>query len=170
MHSVPDRAILTPALLRRFQAEGEFDGADGRHQAFIETQDGRILVHGHGLMVLPEQQMFGVDMIRLMNRALHHDGAWMVVFTHQRPPAVSLVAMAEYQRIVFIWVDKDGDVQFPLETDEDFSEVMGHGADHWLENAEAAWQIWKFSQAMIDPQEGETFKKALGERAPSSIN
>lgn len=173
--------VVTPALLRRFIAEAEMEGGDGRHYALIRRNDGSLLAHHPGSPVLsPMQLLWSQDILRLLNRELHHDGAWCLVFTHPKPRAIDNIFQdakhADYGRYVLLWMDADGDVQIPFEwlegsTSElrDFASVMLAGVESTAQKCEGAWELWREMMVkVIQPKEGQTFKRARGERAPSA--
>ena len=62
-----------------------------------------------------------------------------------------------------MWMDRDGDAQFSIEFDRDFTLYHGPGPDPMLEKCEAAWQNWNWAVKPSSTQEGQTFKRALGE-------
>jgi hypothetical protein len=163
-----DDLVITPALLRRFHAEAELEGGDGRHYAVIRSNDGSLLVHDPGSpSISGEQWIWTADLLELLNRELHHDGAWVVVFTHPLP---------DYRRYVLLWLDRDGDVQFALEWVagensgfRDFVDVLLAGVHSTAQKCQVAWEIWHTMMIeVIEPREGQTFKRARGERASST--
>jgi hypothetical protein len=176
MRDIDDRILATPALLARLAAEARFEGGTGIYWGIAVRQGGLLVpfrsAPAHPVPV-PEQQMFANDMALALNRRLHHDGAWLVLFTH---PATTFAALpiigapVDFGRFVFLWMDRDGDVQFPVECSDDFTEVLLAGPDHWMESAEQAWQQWRRQHAALDLREGEVYRRALGECAPSQAN
>jgi hypothetical protein len=178
-----ENKIVTPTLLRRFELEAEGEGGDRRYYGCILLPDGNLIVHHPGSPALaPEQLMWAQDVLRFLNRELHHDGAWVVVFTHPKPASVEnpLLAVnlhAEYARYVLLWLDQDGDVQIPIEWMEgdgeaglrDWTDVLLAGMDAVGMAATYAWDAWhRLMVQVIDRKEGrDTFKRAQGE-APKS--
>lgn len=177
-----DDTLITPTLLRRFISEALLEHGDGRHCAFLLRSNGNLVRHNPASPdIVPEQTMFADDVLRRLNRELHHDGAWVIVFTHPNPtpPGWSIFTQprTEYRRYVLLWLDADGDVQLPIEWVEgesdllDFAEVLAAGIDSVLNLCEGAWTMWHLHmREVIDPQPGETFQRARGERAPSARN
>lgn len=180
MTKLADDILITPALLRRFHAEAELEGGDGRYYAIVRCQDGKILAHHPGApLLMPEQALWAGDVITLLNRELHHDGAWVVVFTHPIPPQLDHVLHDprhwEYGRYVLLWLDRDGDVQIPYEWVKgesellDWADVMLAGIECVGHKCEGAWQTWHMlMRQVIDPQEGETYKRAQGQAPKTS--
>lgn len=180
MHRVPDEILINTALLRRFQEEAELEGGDGRHFAMIHRKDGSFLAHNPiGPELDGSQQVFAETMLNRLNRELHHDGAWAIVFTHPRPDDgsgdhVLLMTTWQYGRFVFLWIDQDGDVAFPFEWSQgegdefDFADVLLSGVESWMDRCEQAWQTWQLLMLeVIDPAEGQRYRRAMGETPAS---
>ena len=169
--------IVTPALIERFAAEAEFEGEPGGYYALIPRDDGDVLAHHpYAPAAEPHQLLWAQDVLRKLNRELHRDGAWVVCFTH---PGGALSAPhtpghVEYARYCLIWLDPDGDAQFTLEwrANEsellDFADVMLAGIESTLQKCETAWTIWHtHMRKVLEPREGQTYRRAQGERPPS---
>ena len=155
------------AALRRCQAEAE--GGDGWWMCFRRT-NGEIVEHAAGPMVSAPQRMFAHDMIGAANRHLHYDGAWLIVFTHPEPAPKDRAVQVEhhpYRRFVIMWLDRDGDIQFPIENDDPFWRALSSGPDWWMEQLVTAHATWKAAIAPLELRRAETFKKAQGQVAPS---
>ena len=174
MHRLQDNILVTPALLRRIDAEAAFEDGDGRFHALIQRNDGSYIGHLMGPQASAEQMMFGCDVLKLLNTELHHDGAWLVEFTNPGPSEHALLSQPEYQRFALMWMDRDGDVQFTLDWIAgegdlfDFADVLLAGLEMWGDHAEEAWKIWheKVIQALA-PTEAQTIKAAQGQTAPT---
>lgn len=181
MPSLPEHDVITPTLLRRFRDEGAFEDADGRHCGLILRDGGRDLIkHAppDSLDPSPEQLLWAGDILRLLNRELHHDGAWVVVFTHVLPVDAFCilrdVSAANYGRYALIWVDQDADPQFTVEWQagegdlRTFVDVMLAGVASTGQKCEMAWEIWQtHMRKVLEPKLGQLFRRAKGERAPS---
>lgn len=172
--------LLSPLLLRRFELEALAEDGNGQYYACILRQDGDLVVHhplGPPLDVV--QLMWARDLLALLNRELHHDGAWVIVFTHPQPPSIEQVAAAtahrSYARYALIWLDADGDPQFTQEWQQnitsdlrDFACVVEQGLEAVAAKAEACWRLWHLCmREVIDPTPDQLFKRAKGERPPS---
>ena len=175
-----DDTLITPTLLKRFVAEGMMEEGDGQHYACVQRSNGDFLVHHPGSpAALGEQTLFAADILRRLNRDLHHDGAWVIVFTHPSPPIEGSMILAqpghcEYRRYVLLWLDADGDVQIPVvwvkgECDQwDFAEVLREGPEPIIGLCEGAWTTWHLHmRQVLEPRAGETFKRAKGQRQGS---
>jgi hypothetical protein len=169
-----DNLLALPAVRSRLSAEAQGTA----WWALTRREDlSQMVLSGQGDYApglrsapLPEQIMFAQDMTAALNRHLHHDGRWFVQFTH--PDAVPLLGNAgtgaEYRRWVMLWLDEDGDCQFPVENDEPFAYALMAGPDHWMETAESAWQAWRHHMRdVLAPVAGQTFKRAQGQ-APAA--
>lgn len=170
--------LITPALLKRFQAEAEIDGNDGHFYALIRRDNGDFLAHHPGSPPLvPEQTMWACDVLRRINRELHHDGAWVIVFTDPAPVGADEVMFvhsghAEYGRYALLWADEDADVQFAVEWVRnesevlDWTDVLMAGIESVMGKCETAWTLWNtHMREVLDPAEGQTFKRARGQQA-----
>src|SRR5580704_2855890 len=174
--------IVTPSLLQRFAIEAHQEAGNGQHYAVILRDSGDLTVHHPGSPpASAEQMMFAADVLKKLNRELHHDGAWVIVFTHPAPfdPAFSIYAQphAMYRRFVFLWLDNDGDAQIPVEWIEnesemlDFADVLTAGIEWIMQNCENAWDMWHHHKVkVIERKPDETFKRAKGQRAPSAVH
>lgn len=175
MHKLDEKTLITPALIRRFQAEASEHG-DGRFCAWIQTGAGQFLSHNIGPEAEAYIQQFCLDVMTAANRSLHHDGAWVVMVT-QAPPMTALALgdaqPGDYREIIVLWMDKDGDVQLPIhiQDDEDFFNIFTVPLTDWLESLETGWQEWNhMMNQVLDRKQDQTFKRAQGQAptAPSS--
>ena len=170
MHKVEEKHLITASLLRRFEAEASFEDGDGRYFGLIHRGDGAFLTHGMGPHPSPEQMVFAQDVLKLLNKELHHDGAWVIVFTNPQPLALAISNLTEYARFAILWMDRDGDVQFTLDWVDgegdmfDFADVLLAGLETWGNHAEQAWQTWHMIiREAVDPSESQTIKAAQGQ-------
>lgn len=178
---LPESLLVTPTLLRRFMDESVWEDGDGRHYGIMLRDDGNLIAHGppDSKTPIPEQMIWAGDVLKKLNKELHHDGAWVVVFTH--PKVAQLLSIfqdakhCDYGRYALIWVDGDGDPQFTVEWMagegdlRDFDDVLLAGIVSTMNKCEAAWEMWHLHMRKnLDPKEGQTFKKAQGQQAPST--
>ena len=178
MPRIDDDTLITTALLRRFALEAQMAGVSDQYYALIQRSSGELLSHHPGApSAVPEQIMWSADVLRRLNRELHHDGAWCVVFCDPKPPEHGELAVfagsghREYARYALLWLDQDGDVQFAVEwvRDEsellDWADVLLAGIDSVMQKCEAAWEIWKLNMRdVLDHGEGQLIKRAKGQR------
>jgi hypothetical protein len=171
---------VSPTLLRRFELEGQYEEGDGRHYACILRENNDLIAHHpYSPSIEAHQMLWARDMLVRLNKELHHDGAWVACFTHPsrltEPEVMADGGHREYRRVCLLWLDKDGDVQFTwdwladhIADVRDFATLMLHGP-HWvMQQLEEAHRLWSIAQETLDLQEGQTFKRAQGERAPST--
>lgn len=182
MARLDDDTLLTAALLSRFAEEAQLEGGDGRYFAFVERSNGDLLEHNpEAPPICGEQAMFAADVLKKLNRELHHDGAWVIVFTAPDKPTPGTLIFAspdgvEYARYAILWVDTDGDVAFAVEWVRnesellDFADVLMAGLEATMQHCEFAWQAWHLAmRQVLDPKEGQTFKRAKGQW-PASLS
>jgi hypothetical protein len=171
--------LVTPTLLKRFELEGDAEAGPGQGQyyAIILRENGDLVVHHPtGPQLDPIQQLWAGNLLKMLNRELHHDGAWVIVFTNPKPNAEGLAIYAhpahrEYLRYAIVFVDKDADPQFTVEwlagDNADFStfaQVVAAGIESTCQKCEAAWELHQeYMVKLIAPKEGQTFRKAKGE-------
>lgn len=171
MHHLDDTIMITPALIRRFHDEAHMDQGPGAFVAFMQRSNGQFLVNApsDNFTIDPNQTIFAQDVLTALNRQLHHGGAWVIVFTHPLPMR-SAIEVTEYGRFVLMWMDMDGDVQFPFEwehgagEERDFADVLMSGKDSWLNRCETAWQTWQLHMRQIlAPKPDQLVKAAQGQ-------
>ncbi|WP_341702616.1 hypothetical protein [Ferrovibrio sp.] len=157
------------AVLQRLDQEAE----GGPWSAVTYLRDGKAMLLGPDGAPdwAPDQFMFASDMAKGLNNWLHHDGFWIVGWTH--PSRIVLLNQPgrSYTRMVMIWFDQDGDPGFTVESEDSVWKMLECGPRQWAEQAEQAWQQWeRLMHEVLDPREGQTFKRAQGQTAPSQLN
>ena len=184
MPMLRDDLLITKTLLARFAAEGVHMNGDGRQYGFIRRDNGETTTwNPYSPEIIPEQTMFALDVLNKLNRELHHNGAWVMVFTDPKPADTGGLAMlarsgqAEYSRYVIMWLDEDGDVQFPIEWVEnecephDFAGVLVLGIENIVGLCEGAYELWHLHmRQVLEPKEGELYKRAQGQLPASYRN
>jgi len=172
---IADHLLMTPTLLRRFEIEAYLDGGDGRYYAVMERAGGAIATHNPGSPeVEPDQLMWAMDVLRLVNREVGHGGVWVVSFSNPVKPSIEKIYV-EYDRYALIWLDQDGDPQFTVEWVKndgemrDFADVLITGRHATANKCEASWQQWHLlMRDVLLPEENQTFKRAQGQAPTSS--
>lgn len=173
MHKLDNDTLITCSLLRRFRAEAEHEGGDGRFYAYIQKSNGDLVTDQNGPDIGPNEFMFANDMLTFLNKELHHDGAWCIVFTGFRTTRESIlipsVCVGEYTRFAFLWLDKDGDVQFANDCELGIVWATTQMSLHdWAGQCEAAWGLWhKAMRLVLEPKPSELYKRAQGQTAPT---
>lgn len=164
-----EKLLFTPALSSRYHAEADGLG----YWMVVTTRSGLQTIRTGCDKPMPEQEMFCRDMGRVLNRHLHHDGAWIVGLVDPKPELTIDLSGAgrDYDRALMIWVDEDGDPQFTVEIEDLWWRILAKGPDHWIEKAETAWRRWHHHmREVLEPKNGETYKRAQGEAPPSQRN
>lgn len=183
MARLPYDKLISITLLRRFELEANAERGGQQYYALMLRDDGDLVAHHpFGPQLDPAQMIWAADVIRRLNKELHHDGAWVVCFTDPLPVLLETVLSAppkhaEYGRYCLIWLDRDGDPQFTQEwvAGENsgflcFADVLLAGIVSTMQKCEVSWGIWREAQDVIDATEGQTFKKAQGQRASSAVH
>ncbi len=182
MPRLRENELVTASLLRRFQLEAQLAGVSEEFYALIQRDSGDFLSHHpFGPAAAVEQIMWATDVLRRLNRELHHDGAWVVVFTDPKPPQAGELAVMntaghrEYARYALLWLDHDADVQFAVEwvMNEsellDWCDVLLAGIESVMQKCETAWEIWRHhNREVLDPADGQTYARAKGQQASSA--
>lgn len=170
-----NRILITSSLKERLDLEAAADGelhpgAIPSYYAFMKLESGQILPFAGGDRTIEPseiQKVFGTVMCEALNSDLHHDGAWVVAFTH--PPSLFFVGkdVSNWQRMVRVFIDKDGDAQFSIETTGDFSAICTNKIEDWVQGAELCWSKWRHLMVdVLDPSEGQTYKRAQCQHKP----
>lgn len=161
MARMDDDLLLSIALRARFQ--GEADQLEGRPGALwwacVErgAAPGQFRHFQNGYAAEAGERLASEHLVTEANRLLHHDGAWVAQWCLQG------------RHMNMIWLDQDGDAQFTVEFDEDAYGLVQVDLHHWLEQLEGGWQSWRRLMVdVLDPKTGQTFKRAQGQRRPSS--
>jgi hypothetical protein len=183
MPRLAERLMVTPTLLQRFEEEARFEAGDERYYALMQRDNGDFLSHHpFGPTLDIEQLIWATQMLTLLNREMHHNGCWVIVFTdpvQQQLPHV-LANPAKhwmYGRYALIFLDEDGDPQFSQEwvagTTSDYgkwSDVVEAGIFSTAEKCAHSWALWhQHMRVVLEPSRarGELIKRAQGERAPA---
>jgi hypothetical protein len=171
MHRLESKTLVTVALLRRFEAEAADYG--GVYLAYIEKRDGTFLDHASpGAPAMShDQQMMALDILHRLNADLAHDGAWVCMAIGPKPAGI-LMPLAnpavDYAILMYLWMDAEGDVRFPVEFEDTVANMARKGILYWLEQAENAWRTWKGLMIdVLDPKPNQQHARARGEDAPS---
>lgn len=148
-----DDPSVTAALGRRLYIEaGE---GDGWACGVRENGDIKIVCNAQ---TRPHvfQQDFAFELVRKLNKQISNGGTWTVGWCDG------------WGKLIILWLDQDGDVQFTVEDDEPVNVILEAGADHFLSQCFDAYGKWRWSMSILDLQDGETYKRAQGERRPSA--
>lgn len=154
-----EKMLFSKAIRERLDAEAALSADLGTENetwfAVLVRQDGHIVIErnydpNNRIEVVSvddppvHQILWAESMSRLLNRELHHDGAWLVAFTH--PPGFSEMIRTEpnmeWRRVIKLWMDVDGDVAFTADLIDPFWQVMQISEHHFAEQSEESWQRW----------------------------
>lgn len=154
MKSLPSNLWTSPVLLERMAAEAAFEGAEKPHYWFVvpqgDTKREEIILKNFDenfLHVAPHelQQDFAKKLREMFQKEIGHDGIWMVGWTN--PPssgqAVAIDGDNCWGRLVFIWLDEDGDPQYAFDSFRPFISMLQEGAEYYANLAETAHDAWK---------------------------
>lgn len=142
-HNIPD--FLAQAQLDR---DLNFLFGPGWYALLLKMGGGGAFAgHSHNTEVPPDdvlQKM--LDVSKKLNRDLHHDGHWVVVWHRMK-------------RLCLIWRDNDGALQFEIGCSDPWGRVQKWSDDDFAERAEAAWLEWAVRMEIVDVRpEQQTIK------------
>lgn len=169
MTSFDEELYLSAALREAIENRARGDAGNGKWFASVQRED-RSLVSFLGpnsKLPLEWQRVFGTDVLRRLNAECGHHGAWVVFWTHPRARNVITLGDASYDRWHMVWLDADGDPQFNITCEDRFEDVVKAGVDKWVQDGEDGWQGYKEMLRVIDPQPGQQFMAAKGEKRPT---
>lgn len=173
-----EELLLTWAIRQRLDFEGAYDqdvGAlvndtartlilpfnPGSWWAAIQRTSGAVHRFESNMLVLPtvEQQVFLMELLRRLNREIHHDGRWIVAWTHGN------------QRWIAMWVDPHGDIAFTMDNEDRWEEVIKQPMLYWVGDCEGSWTAWHHSMVtVLNPAPEAEYKRAQGQRPPSTLH
>jgi hypothetical protein len=187
-HRVPDFALITEELTARLANEASQRSEEvvvgytakrhepikekrlvpGLFRCVIQAEGGLVMEFGTGPGLCMVQRMVAEDMVTALNRHLHHDGCWLFNFAAPEPKPEVPEDGRRYGRFAILWMDSDGDIQFAIDCERAFEMTITEGPDALIEKCERAWSWWKWQRGILELRPGETYKRALGEQAPSA--
>lgn len=94
------------------------------------------------------------SVVRYLNKHLHMDGAWVGGWMDDG-----------FKRFYLLWKDKDGDIQFPIDTSGEvrWSDLRNWAMEDWGNHATQAFQQWKCAMETVDAQPHQQLKLAQGQ-------
>ena len=180
---LPSNLFQSPVILRRFEHEAKFECGRGKAERplyCIAVPDPETRRGAYPLQNYPEDSIMYADphpaqcgmaawLCDWLNRYEHHDGLWVVGWTHPPTMTLTLQNMDEeaWGRLVMIWLDKDGDPQFTVESDHDLVRMIEKGERHYAALACDGWAEWdkaygkKAQKADFDLKEHEIKREVL---------
>jgi len=159
-----DRVFINADLYERWN---EVESNGGAWWAAIMTDNAGVQGIKKGHMVPDPDEMrsmFARDLCFALNRNLHHDGVWSVGWVNLKMSPV-VVEPPHYTQLIILWMDGDGDVRFPIESERPIADMMLEGMNYWLDVCEQGYQRWHHHMVeVLDPTEKDHYRKALGEK------
>lgn len=166
--SLPEHLWNSPVIKKRLFNEAGFESNNGAphkvHYWVIapegNTKRGEVILKNfipNFADIEPHemQQEFARQVQKMLQSGAHHDGLWLVGWTH--PPATGDVVRIDgsncWDRLIMLWLDEDGDPKYTLESDIPFAEMMENGEAYYLglaEQAHASWEEAYGKKAMKD--------------------
>lgn len=116
---------LSVVMARAWDNINNTYGGDCDWYAALPVPDGRVWFRGYQPFTTPPPAdvcHLMVDVCRAVNRALHADGFWLIVWHPQ-------------QRMSMIWSDGDGTPKFSVDVDETWARVRRWPIDDFVERA-----------------------------------
>lgn len=109
-----------------------------------------------------EQFSFAMSLCTELNKEMHHNGAWLVAWTH--PPhaaeALRVNPALEWRRLVMLFLDKDGDPQFTIDSVRPWPDIAVSGVHHFVDQAEQGIQMWREQMDALELKENQTIQLA----------
>ncbi len=160
LHNLDDKLLSTQLLLERI----EIESCSGPFKFMVPLSNGRIEIAGPGKDPVWTHRLFGSKIVEYLNHEINYDGAWILIWIKpENNSSIILPDGVSYTEIRILWIDKDGDVQFTVEIDDDLSEMVKLGYHYWVEQCEDAHGHWRHQRKVLDLVDGQSFKHAQGE-------
>lgn len=156
MH-LPNNLWKSPVIQERLMVEAAFEGDRGAPETPLfwvvvpqaDTKDDQLVFSNfEPTLQRPLPHELQIDFAKGLQKDLQKeagfDGLWVVGWTH--PPSVMGVLKDMdncWNRLIFIWLDKDGDPQFTLESELAFVQIVQHGIEYYIGLAHDAHKQWK---------------------------
>lgn len=154
---LPSNLWKSPIIKERLVLEANFDGNHGLPaKPFFwvlvpeaDRKDGTIVLKNFEPSISniephPLQQDFARGLQQELQKEAGFNGLWLVGWTH--PPS-SYGALTDtdncWNRLIFIWHDKDGDPQYTVESELPFVNVIQHGMDYYVGLAHKSHDQWR---------------------------
>lgn len=158
MRNLPPNIWNAPAIRNRLLAEASFECDHGVsdkkiYWVVVPEADGKgghiVLRNFEPKPFVPDphemQEMMATDLQMLLQKNLHHDGAWIVGWTH--PPQASSFLHLEggdnvWGRLIMIWLDEDADPKFTVESDHPVQDMVENGPKYYCGLAAQGYEMW----------------------------
>jgi len=155
--TLPNNLWNSPIIKQRLMMEATFDGDRGipkkpHFWVLVPRADikaGKVLLKNFDPNMLdrephPDQQAFAERLQVALMKEAHFNGLWIVGWTH--PPSTYGILTEQdncWNRLIFIWLDRDGDPQYTLESELPVINIIAHGKDYYVGLAHEAHDSWR---------------------------
>lgn len=138
----------------------------------MHDENGKAHEHQYGaITTLDPQRQWARDLCAALNREVDFDGSWIVAWADPvmvEPPAgmghqIIGIARPIPSRCVWFHMDKDGDVNFSVDTEDPLRDVLGSDINERVEHAAIAHQGFRDLVREVGIDTRHTRKAALGQ-------
>ena len=92
----------------------------------------------------PIQTQFAKNLLDILMKEAHFNGLWLVGWTHPPTTYAALTEMDNaWQRLIIIWLDKDGDPQYTIDYDKPVIEIIADGLELHTQKIVGAHDQWR---------------------------
>lgn len=154
--TLPSNLWESQIIKDRLILEANFDGNRGIPKKphfwvlvpHADTKNGSVILKNFDTTIEdiephPMQQDFARGLQEHLMKEASFDGLWIVGWTH---PPTSYGVLTEqdnvWNRLIFIWLDKDGDPQYTLESELPVINIISHGIDYYINLAHKTHEQW----------------------------
>lgn len=164
-HKLDSNTIMAALMRRHGQT---FNGSHGvtympdymncivRHVGQVQMKSGVLVPTSHFYKVEPWQDDYARKLVADLNKILHHDGAWAVMWCNPTE-----FGMPTQLKIAF--QDKDGDPQFVIDVERPLTDLQVNGPKSHMDNCERAYQQWKRWMADMEINDNQKIKWGQGQ-------
>lgn len=155
---IPEAVYKSMVLRDRLNMEAGFEGKNGRASKphfwvtapEADSKRGCIVLKNFresefDIAPHPVQQQFARELQAHLQREHHHDGMWIVGWTH--PPEFANLIRIDgdnvWGRLIMIFLDEDADPQFTTESERLIADMVEDGIIYYGNMASASWEEWQ---------------------------
>ena len=157
MKHLPDNLWKSPVIKNRLIVEANFECRRGMAEKphywclvpQADTGAGTVVLRNYKDSMVDTdphelQQDFARNVLLELQAQAHHDGLWLVGYTHPPSTYGSITDTDNcWGRLFCIWFDGDGDPQYTIESDADFIDMAKRGEQYWVGMSAQAHEQWK---------------------------
>lgn len=171
MTNLPQNTYKSEIIRQRLFLEAGYEGVHGVSQKpyfwvvvpEADTKRGKIVLKNFketetDVAPHPIQIEFAKELLERLQRTTHHDGIWIVGWTH--PPDFSQIIRVDgdnvWSRLIMIWLDKDADPQFTLDSEMPVAQMVENGSAYYANLAEDAYETFmeEYSEGRMKEEMG----------------